>query len=78
MEKEILNIEYHKACLAIKAVNSSISMDEASKKLGIGTGQLYDIIRIANLKMKRGSCHIKPQMVTFKNVNDEVFKADPI
>jgi phage antirepressor YoqD-like protein len=78
MQKEILNIEYHKACLAIKAVNSSISIGDAAKKLGIGTGQLYDIIRIANLKMKRGSCHIKPQKVTFKDVNDVVFQADPI
>ena len=78
MDNDILNLEYHKACLAIKAVNSSISMGDAAKKLGIGTAQLYDIIRIANLKMKRGSCHIKPQKVTFKNVDDEVFQADPI
>lgn len=78
MENEILNLEYHKACLAIKAVNSSVAMDEAAKKLGVGVGQLYDIIRIANLKMKRGSCYIKRQKVTFKNVDDEVFQADPI
>lgn len=78
MEKEILNLEYHKACLAIKAVNSSVDMKGAASKLGIGVGQLYDIIRIANLKMKRGSCHIKPQKVTFKNVDEVVFQADPV
>ena len=73
MEKEILNIEYHRACLAIKAVNSSVSMDEAAKKLGVHVNTLYDILRISRLKMKRGSCHIKPQKVVFRNVDEVLF-----
>ena len=77
-EKEILNLEYHKVCLAIKAVNSSVSMDEAAMKLGIHKGVLYDILRIARIKMKRGSCYIISQKITYRNVDDVCLQADPI
>jgi hypothetical protein len=78
MEKEILNLEYHKACLAIKAINSSVSMQEAAMKLGVHVNTLYDILRTTRIKMKRNSCRIKPQKVTFRNADDEIFQADPI
>ena len=78
MEKEILNLEYHKVCLAIKAINSSVSMDDAATKLGIHRVQLYDILRIAGVKMKRGSCRVKPQKVSFRDADDVIFQADPI
>jgi transposase len=78
MQKEILNLEYRKACLAIKAINSSVSMDEAAKKLGVHVNTLYEILRRCRIKMKRNSCRIKPQKVTFRDANDVLFQADPI
>jgi transposase len=78
MENEILNLEYRKACLAIKAINSSVSMQEAAEKLGVHVNTLYDILRTTRIKMKRNSCRIKPQKVTFRDANDVLYQADPI
>ena len=78
MEKEILNLVYRKACLAIKAINSSVSMDEAAKKLGVHVNTLYEILRRCRIKMKRNSCRIKPQKITFRDADDVLLQADPI
>ena len=78
MEREILNLQYNHACLIIKAVNSSVSIEEAATKLGLKKGQLYDMIRIYNLKMKRGSCYIRPNKVRYKTLEGAYLEADPV
>jgi len=78
VENELLNIEYRTACLAIKAINSSVSMNEAADKLGVHVNKVYDILRRNRIKMKRGSCRIMPQKVTFRDANDVLYQADPI
>lgn len=78
MENEILNLEYRTACLIVKAVNSSVSMDEAAMKLGVHKNLLYELIRRFRIKMKRNSCRIKPQKVTYRNADDECFEEYPI
>jgi transposase len=60
MEKEEnLKLEYHRILTMIKAVNSSTSMIEAARKLGVGKSVLYDAIRFSNLKMNKASCRIE-------------------
>jgi predicted DNA-binding protein (UPF0251 family) len=78
MKEEKLNLEYNTACLVVKAVNSSVNMDEAALKLGVHKNTLYELIRRFRIKMKRGSCHIKKQMVTYRNADDECFEDFPI
>jgi len=60
MEKEEnLKLEYHRILTMVKAVNSSSSMLEAARKLGVGKSVLYDAIRFSNLKMEKASCRIE-------------------
>jgi hypothetical protein len=59
MEEENLKLEYHRILTMVKAVNSSSSMLEAARKLGVGKSVLYDAIRFSNLKMEKASCRIE-------------------
>lgn len=80
MEKkeEMLNLEYRVACLAIKAVNASLTMKEASERLGITTNRLYEILRRSRIRRKRLSCVIKPQKVTYRDKEGNIYEKDPI
>ena len=78
MEKEILNLKYHHSCLIIKAVNSSVSVDEAAKKLGVSKWILYGLIRRYHLKKKRGACYIKPDKIKYKTLEGVYVEAEPV
>ncbi len=49
MEQEILNIEYHKKRLVLKALNLVSSMPYAASKLGISVRNLYRLMDDYNI-----------------------------
>ena len=54
MVKENLNIEYHNACMVIKAINLKGNVKDAAKVLGVSVTTVYEIIRRNHIKILRG------------------------
>lgn len=54
MVKENLNIEYHNACMVIKAINLKGNIKDASKVLGVCAATVYEIVRRNHIKILRG------------------------
>lgn len=53
MEKENLNIEYHCACLLIKALNQKGTVNRAAKLLGVSEQKIYKMIKDNNIKVQK-------------------------
>lgn len=62
METEILNIEYHKRRLVIKALNKLPTKVRAYKELGITEKQLYRMIKTYEIRKNEKGAYYSEQL----------------
>lgn len=72
MQEEILNIEYNRKLLVIKALNKLPSQKYAASRLGISERQLYRLKKIYNIMQVEGGEWAEIQKIPKKQYDSSI------